>query len=75
MNNGQKLLTIWESDCILMLAGRGEGGQVENARVAELVTRDLAKVETAGSSPVYRSCGGRRSQVDAADFFFFCLGV
>ena len=27
----------------------------DNARVAQLVERDLAKVEAAGSSPVYRS--------------------
>ena len=29
--------------------------KTEYAIVASLVTRDLAKVETAGSSPVYRS--------------------
>ena len=28
----------------------------DNARVAQLVERDLAKVEAAGSSPVSRSC-------------------
>ena len=38
---------------ILILA-RQDGGQ-KNARVAQLVERDLAKVEAAGSSPVSRS--------------------
>ncbi len=31
------------------------------ARVAQMVERDLAKVEAAGSSPVSRSCKSRKS--------------
>jgi hypothetical protein len=29
--------------------------RIENAKIAQLVERDLAKVEVAGSSPVFRS--------------------
>lgn len=34
----------------------GTDEHIGNARVAQLVERDLAKVEAAGSSPVSRSC-------------------
>ncbi len=46
---------------------------VINARVAQLVERDLAKVEAAGSSPVSRSGGELRIAVVTAflSFFYF----
>ena len=40
-----------------------------NAIVVQLVARDLAKVELAGSSPVYRSEWGFADVVLAAPFF------
>ena len=45
----------------------------DNARVAQLVERDLAKVEAAGSSPVSRSNEKLRS-VDNTAFLSFCFG-
>lgn len=41
-----------------------------NAIVVQLVARDLAKVELAGSSPVYRS-GWGFADIELADSFFF----
>ena len=48
----EKRLTKNKELCIIYLA-RWKAGQ--HARVAQLVERDLAKVEAAGSSPVSRS--------------------
>ena len=45
-------------------------GQV-NARVAQLVERDLAKVEAAGSSPVSRSWKKAETLINTAFPFFF----
>ena len=47
---------------------------ISNARVAQLVERDLAKVEAAGSSPVSRSfyyCGS----FDSSGFPLFCIFI
>ncbi len=44
----------------------------DNARVAQLVERDLAKVEAAGSSPVSRSIGKLRN-VGITAFLSFSL--
>ncbi len=45
---------------------------IRNARVAQLVERDLAKVEAAGSSPVSRSYyfGGNRDKKRVSAIFF-----
>ena len=37
------------------LTGRGRGGEIFIAKIAQLVEHDLAKVGVAGSSPVFRS--------------------
>ena len=45
-------------------AGGGDPRQIvekfENAEIAQLVERNLAKVEVAGPSPVFRSRGGQK---------------
>ncbi len=41
----------------------------QNAKVAQLVERDLAKVEVAGSSPVFRSNGEIAQMVRALDSY------
>ena len=45
------------------------------AIVAEVVTRDLAKVETAGSSPVYRSFEKQEIYLAFFDFTGNCFPV
>ncbi len=45
------------------------------ARVAQLVERDLAKVEAAGSSPVSRSFYLTRRHVRVSSFFVVFLGL
>ena len=46
-----------------------EQHKIRNARVAQLVERDLAKVEAAGSSPVSRSEKKKFIQKDGLLFF------
>ena len=53
---------------ILLLVCEVSNRQV-NAIVVQLVARDLAKVELAGSSPVYRS-GWGFADIELADSFF-----
>ena len=48
--------------------------QTAYARVAQLVERDLAKVEAAGSSPVSRS-GNEKEVVPFRDGFFLIIRV
>ena len=48
--------------------------QTAYARVAQLVERDLAKVEAAGSSPVSRS-GNEKEVVPLGDGFFLIIRV
>ena len=51
----KKLLTNEDISCIVLLVAE-VSDNIRNARVAQLVERDLAKVEAAGSSPVSRFC-------------------
>ena len=54
----------------IMSCVQQEHKTIRNARVAQLVERDLAKVEAAGSSPVSRffSCKGISVRIS-----FFCM--
>ena len=56
----KKLLTNEDISCIVLFVAE-VSDNIRNARVAQLVERDLAKVEAAGSSPVSRS------------FYLFCV--
>ena len=49
----KKQLTNPETCCIIQNVPERQA-EIKNARVAQLVERDLAKVEAAGSSPVSR---------------------
>ena len=51
----KKLLTNEDISCIVLFVAE-VSDNIRNARVAQLVERDLAKVEAAGSSPVSRFC-------------------
>ena len=51
----KNLLTNKEVSCIVLFVAE-VSDNIRNARVAQLVERDLAKVEAAGSSPVSRFC-------------------
>ena len=51
----KKVLTKERMSCIVLLVAE-VSDNIRNARVAQLVERDLAKVEAAGSSPVSRFC-------------------
>ena len=57
--NSKKLLTKQNCRCRIILVVRteqkNERRKTKNAIVVQLVAHDLAKVELAGSSPVYRS--------------------
>ena len=48
------------------------GNMQKHARVAQLVERDLAKVEAAGSSPVSRSFITRKKEYPKGCSFFSC---
>ena len=48
------------------------GNMQKHARVAQLVERDLAKVEAAGSSPVSRSFLTRKKEYPKGCSFFSC---
>ena len=50
----KKLLTNEDISCIVLFVAE-VSDNIRNARVAQWVERDLAKVEAAGSSPVSRS--------------------
>lgn len=54
------MIKIW----VLIFAAQVEETTRQKAKVAQLVERDLAKVEVAGSNPVFRS------KVAQATFFF-----
>ena len=59
----------------IMSCVQQEHKTIRNARVAQLVERDLAKVEAAGSSPVSRSFYLTRRHVRVSSFFVVFLGA
>ena len=64
----KKLLTNEDISCIVLLVAE-VSDNIRNARVAQLVERDLAKVEAAGSSPVSRFCFAQKGASDGCLFF------
>ena len=64
----KKLLTNKDISCIVLLVAE-VSDIIRNARVAQLVERDLAKVEAAGSSPVSRFCFAQKGASDGCLFF------
>ena len=63
----KNLLTNKEVSCIVLFVAE-VSDNIRNARVAQLVERDLAKVEAAGSSPVSRFCFAQKGHLVDASF-------
>ena len=63
MTNGENTLNLHSQ---FATDGRLVTASVNNAKVAQLVERDLAKVEVAGSNPVFRST--KKAPPDGAFF-------